>query len=293
MTRLRGSWTATAAVTLFLLSACAQTDGVGAAGESASPGPSAGGSAPASADQLVLRVEQGGGIAGNRGQATKLPQVSVYADGRVISVGPTTAIYPGPALPNLQVRTVAPATVDELVAQGKALAGAGDLGRPAIADGTTTTITVQGRKIIVYALHEAQPSDSSLTPAQQEARRKVLAFAEQLTGLPAAADLPAPVSYVPQSVAAIAQPWTKATQDLVSDPPVTPWIGPALPGEAVPGGNQQGCVTVTGDDAAKLLTAAKTANQNTPWKSGTETWRVTFRPLLPDESGCADLQAKR
>jgi len=293
MTRLRGSWTATAAVTLFLLSACAQTDVAGSPGESASPSASGDSSAPASADELVLRVEQGGGIAGNRGQATKLPQVSVYADGRVITVGPTTAIYPGPALPNLQVQLAPPATVDELVAQGKALAGAGDLGRPAVADGTTTTITVQGRKIVVYALHEAQPSDPSLTAAQQQARRKVLAFAEQLTELPTAAGMPPAQSYAPQSLAAIAQPWTKPTQDLVSTPPVVSWIGPALPGEVVEGGNQQGCVTVTGADAAKLLTAAKTANQNTPWKSGKDTWRVTFRPLLPDESGCADLRATR
>jgi len=34
-------------------------------------------------------------------------------------------------------------------------------------------------------------------------------------------------------------------------------------------------------------------NAATPWTSGGKTWWLTLRPLLPDESGCADLAAKR
>ena len=293
MTRLRGSWTAAAAVTLFLLSACARTDAAGTPGEFASPGASGGSSAPAPADQLVLRVEQGGGLAGNRAQPGKLPAVSVYADGRVITVGPQIAIYPAPALPNVQVQIAPPATLAELLAQGKALAGAGDLGRPAIADGTTTTVTIQGRTIAAYALNEAQPSDPSLTAAQRESRRQLLAFTEQLTQLPGAKGMPEAQPYTPVALAALARPWVKPADDLPSPPAPTPWPGPALPGDSVQPGANQGCVTVTGAEVADLLAAAKKANQNTPWESGTGTFSVSFRPLLPDESSCADLQAKR
>jgi hypothetical protein len=38
-----------------------------------------------------------------------------------------------------------------------------------------------------------------------------------------------------------------------------------------------------------VLAAAATANAATPWDSGGTRWSVAFRPLLPDESGCADL----
>jgi hypothetical protein len=50
-------------------------------------------------------------------------------------------------------------------------------------------------------------------------------------------------------------------------------------------------VTATGDQARAVLDAAASATQLTPWVSGDGTrWSVLFRPLLPDESGCADLR---
>jgi hypothetical protein len=50
------------------------------------------------------------------------------------------------------------------------------------------------------------------------------------------------------------------------------------------------CVSATGDQARALLDAAGSANSATPWVTADGTrWSVTFRPLLPDESGCADL----
>ena len=165
MTRLRGSWTATAAMTLFLLSACAQA--TGSIGEASSPSPSDP-AVPATADQLVLRVDSAGGLRGNRGQETRIPQVSVYGDGRVLSGAPVPASYPGPAMINMQVQLAPPATVSDLLAKGEALlAKGGDPGRPGLADGTTTSITVKGKTISVYALSEAQAGDPALTSAQR------------------------------------------------------------------------------------------------------------------------------
>jgi hypothetical protein len=41
---------------------------------------------------------------------------------------------------------------------------------------------------------------------------------------------------------------------------------------------------VTGDEAAAWLTALESANQLTRWSYGGHLYRVTPRPLLPDES---------
>jgi hypothetical protein len=50
------------------------------------------------------------------------------------------------------------------------------------------------------------------------------------------------------------------------------------------------CVVATADQATAVLTAAGTGNALTPWVGADGSrWSVTFRPLLPDESGCADL----
>lgn len=291
MTRLRGSWTATAAVTLFLLSACANAGGSGAAVASALPGDSA---APTASDDLVLRVDSGGGLAGNRGRVGKIPQVSVYGDGRLITQGPQTAIYPGPALITLQVQQLPPATLDSLLSTGESLlATAGDAGRPGIADATTTTITVKGKTISVYGLTEAQPSDPALSAAQQSLRSKLVAFADQVTELPTAAGMPAAQPYEPASVAVLASPWVQPSDGLPSLPAAAPWPGPALPGAYLNEGAKQGCFIASGDTLTTVLAAAKTANQNTPWTSGPATWSVKFRPMLPDETGCTDLQGPR
>jgi hypothetical protein len=281
-------------VTLFLLSACARADGAGAPGSSAAPGGSTS-AVPAAADTLVLRVERTGGFAGPARQVGQLPTVSVYGDGRVITVGPQIAIYPGPAMPNLRVQQAAPATIDALLAKAHeaGVGGSVDLGRPGIADGTTTRITAEGRTLDAYALNEAQPNDAALTGAQRAARAKLAAFVQQLTELPTAKGMPEAQPYRPEGLAVLAQPWVKPADGLPSRPAAAPWPGPALPGESLRPAGQQGCVTVTGDEAGKVLAAAKNANQNTPWTSGGKTWTISFRPLLPDESGCADLQARR
>jgi hypothetical protein len=294
MTRLRGSWTAAIAVTLFLLTACARPDGL-------ANGPKIGGpsdpesSAPASPDALALRIERFGGFAGPDQSLGKLPVVSVYADGRVITQGPQIAIYPGPALPNVLVQSVDPATVQGLV--DKAVAAGvrpgADLGQPNVADAPTTRITVAApggvRTLDAVALTEAQANDPRLTAAQRDARAKLAAFVQEITDLSAANGMPQAVPYQPTAVAALAKPYTASNGQtgLPKAPEPAAWPGPALPGAALAGAI--GCVTASGKEATAVLAAAKAANQLTPWTSGGKQWSLTFRPLLPDETGCADL----
>jgi hypothetical protein len=295
MTRLRGSWTAVAAVTLFLLGACARVDDTGA-GSAAESAP-ASDAAVTDPDALVLRIERVGGLMAPDQQIGRLPVVSVYADGRVITQGPIPAMYPGPALPNLLVQQADPALVRQLVDKATA-AGVGsgaDLGQPGVADAPATRITVATgsgtRSVSAVALTEASPDDPRLTAPQRAARAKLAAFVQEVTDLSVAAGMPAAQPYVPTAIAALARPYTRPQDGLPSPPAEMAWPGPGLPGQPVSG--NLGCVVATGDQAKAVWTAAQKANAITPWTSGGKQWTVEFRPLLPDESGCADLKGAR
>ncbi|WP_433825168.1 hypothetical protein ACQP2E_23900 [Actinoplanes sp. CA-015351] len=289
MTRTRGLLTA-AAIPMLMLGACAQP---GAAGDAGAPGKSdpvtESVTAP-SADDLVLRVQYRGGFVPPQFLIGRLPLVSVYADGRVITEGPTTLIYPGPALPNLQVARITPEEVKQLAAEA---AGAGvetgaDFGTPNVADIPSTRVSVVTgygtQSVDVVALNEAQPDDSSLTAANQAARKKLKTFVDKLTSLGAESQ-----PYAPEEIAAIAQAWTDPGDGLAGKP-VT-WPGPQLPGEYLNKTVAIRCLAVTGAEKDAVLAAAEKANQQTPWASGGKQWSVTFRPLLPDESGCESLRS--
>ncbi|BBH71021.1 hypothetical protein ACTI_77060 [Actinoplanes sp. OR16] len=276
---------------LMLLGACAQPGAAGSAGEPSSGDPvTESARAGTDADAVVLRVQYRGGFVPPQFLAGRLPLVSVYADGRVITEGPTTLIYPGPALPNLQVARITPEEVTQLAAEaGEAGVKTGaDFGQPNVADIPSTLVTVvtgYGKQSVdVVALNEAQPDDSSLTAANQAARKKLKTFVDKLAGLGADSQ-----PYAAEEVAAIARPWTEPGDDL-GGKPVT-WPGPQLPGEALNSDAGVNCLAVTGAEKDAVLAAAAKANQQTPWESAGKQWSVTFRPLLPDESGCESLRS--
>ncbi|NHC13050.1 hypothetical protein [Motilibacter deserti] len=249
---------------------------------------------------LVLRVDHTGGFVTPQMLATRLPLVSVYADGRVITTGPQTAIYPGPALPNLQQRAIAREDVDKLVelALSKGVARTTDLGRPAVSDMANTRFMVvsggQQHVLEAYALVQDDMASEQLTAAQKQARGELLELVDALTDLSATlgAEAVAPEqAYAPAAVAAVAGPWTGPGDGLPAQQ-AKEWPGPALPGEPLMAGDVLGCVTATGDQAAAVLATARDANAATPWSSGEQKWSVTLRPLLPDEDDCSALKSK-
>jgi hypothetical protein len=283
-----------AAVPLFLISACAQPAADGA-GLPASGAPESSAASPQGGNDLVLRTESFGGFVPPDLVVGGLPPVSVYADGRVITVGPVTAVYPGPALPNVQVQKISPERVQELIraSEPAGVRNGADFGRPNVADAPNTRVTVvtaQGTQTVtVAALNESQPQDPQLTPAQRAARAKLAAFVKSLTDLPAEQSAVAP--YQPESVAVLARPWT----DPGGTEPKAPekaWPGPALPGTYLNANFKIGCVVVTGAEKDKIWAAAKDASAITPWTAGGSKYLITFRPLLPDEAGCAVLKGK-
>ncbi|GAB3200573.1 hypothetical protein GCM10027261_32880 [Geodermatophilus arenarius] len=258
------------------LAGCAQ-DGTDAAAPSPDPLPAG----------PVLQVEHTGGFVPAEDLATRLPLVTVYGDGRVFTEGPQIEIWPSPALPNVQVTEVGEATVRDLLdrAVDAGVTEDADLGEPPVADAPTTRITLttgEGTAVReVYAL--AETPDGSLTPEQAEARGRLQDLVDELTGLAAAG--PAE-SYVPQTVAAVVQPHTGGDPEFPQ--PDVAWPGPGLPG--TPLGAGLTCVSATGQQAADVLAAAATANVLTPWATPDGArWSIAFRPVLPHETGCADL----
>src|SRR3954447_23673041 len=274
---------ALAAAVLFGLAAC------GEPGTATPPSPTSAASEPAAAEGLVLRVESTGGFVSPSATAGRLPLVNVYADGSVITEGPVIDIYPAPALPNVQEGHIEPSEVQDLVdaALAAGVADTTDLGKPPIADATSTRITlVTAENTYVreaYALTEGATDSRGLTGAQQAARTKLSDFVDQVT-----AHSGDTVPYAATTTAALATPWVDP-QDGLTQPEI-PWPGPSLPGEPL-GMPDLTCVTVTGGQQQALVSAAGSANAATPWVTPDGSrWTVTLRPLLPDESSCADLQ---
>jgi hypothetical protein len=288
VTILRAVRAAATASLLLLIAACARADGGGRPQE-------AGGGGSYASDALVLRVDYTGGFVTPTMLATRLPVVSVYADGSVISEGPQILSYPPPARPNVQIQRIDVADVEALVNRARA-AGIGgpeiDYGRPPIADAANTRFTLvteDGTQVVeVYALAEGDGAGQGLTGEQTRARaalRDLLAALTDLAATLGAEAVGEAETYAPTALAAVATPWS--ADPTMPDQDAVAWPGPALPGKNI--APDTGCVTATGEDAARALAAAEPATAITPWTSGGKRWTVGLRPLLPDESGCADL----
>lgn len=275
---------------LVLVGALAACGGSG--GDPADPPPST--ALPGDPAALVLQVQQVGGFTEPGADAGRLPLVSVHSDGRVFGQGPVAAIYPGFAWPNAQVRQIPVGQVQELVARAldAGVAETADLGSPPVADAMTTRFTVvtaEERFVReVYALSEGVGA-GGLTAEQESARAGLAQLLDHLQGVAQPGD-GAPEVYEPAAVAAVVRPWVAPEDDgsgLDLSGPPQPWPGPALPGESI--GPDVSCVVATGNEATAVREAAGNATVLTPWSSGDGTWSVTFRPLLPHESSCADL----
>jgi hypothetical protein len=282
----------------LLLGAALLAAGCAAQPGSASPPAPTSSSATQDADQpdaseLVLRVEHTGGFVPPQMTYSRLPIVSVYADGRVVTEGPVAAVYPGPALPNVLVTEVEPSRVEELL-QLALDAGVGreiDYGTPTVADAPSTLFTVVTpdgpRTTEVEALGPGslpEGDDGGLSERQTAARATLQDLLDALTAAGTGGEQP----YEPEAVAAVVSEWVDT--DELPAPEDVAWPGPPLPGEALGDGLGLSCVTARGEAADAVLDAAATANANAPWTDGEGArWSVVLRPLLPDEQSCADL----
>jgi hypothetical protein len=253
------------------------------------------GSYPHGADQLVLRIDTSGGFVAPQQTLQQMPSFSLYGDGRVITLGVQTEIYPGPALPSLVVTSITPSGVQSILEDALA-AGLGEshsYTTMTVSDMPTTTFTLnvngETHTTRVYAL-----GAGSSGPGMSAEERKARAALERLSSattdlrrsLPAGSVGP-DRRYAPEGLRVFAQPYEHQRDPMLHEPEVAwPLSAPlsSFGGETTTPGIR--CGAVTGADARQLLNAAESANQLTPWTSGGEQYSLTLRVLLPNEHGC-------
>lgn len=276
------------ALVAMLVPACAEAQ---RAGDHATPPPDG------DPRELVLRWGYVGGFTPPEHQLIWLPSFSLYGDGTIVRPGPQIEIYPPPASPALESFTVDRAGIDAIVdaafeAGLDSVPDLTDMGSVGIADAPETVFTLHARgvdrTVRVYALMDVDPRPPAMSEDEDAARRSLLDLIDALGSLerwlPEGSVSPSR-TYRPAGSRVFVSPY-RGDPDLTQPEIAWPLAEP-LAGIGEDTGTGSRCAVITGSDwADRLAPAARTANQLTPWTSEGRRYAVTFRPLLPDESGC-------
>jgi hypothetical protein len=277
-----------------LLAACGGGS-LGSNGDSTSTGGGDGlVSHPTGANEVVLQITVGGGFVPVEYNLTLVPQFSLYGDGTVIVAGPVPAIYPGPALPNLQSTVVSEEAMQAILSAARE---AGlfdptfDYGAPGITDVATTNVVVNADGTTyasgIYALG-MDGGAGSLTPEQEQARAAVSAFVGSLLDLStyeAGEVVLEPYDYAALAVYSQPADSAVATGDGEVEPNRLVWplgdlstLGDPVP----PEGFRR--FAISGADLDTLEPLLSQATMITLWQSGDGDYHLFFRPLLPEET---------
>ena len=247
---------------------------------------------PAGADELVIRVENRGGLLPPLEKEKQAPSISIYGDGRVLVPAPVPDVFPGPAGYGLETFSITPAVLDEIVSEALAIGLRGadrsipQQGPDFVVDGGATVITVIGdgsrHETMVDALFDTRPD----TPERQSLHDFVsrLFALRDGTGLLGA--------YEPSGVrlytAGIDNAEFMSELELVEvawplDAPLASW-GDALQPDGLTVDVR--CGVVEGEDLATVLPVLHAATAATVVVDGDDQRLIAYRPLLPDESTC-------
>jgi hypothetical protein len=277
------------AVTL-LAGACGRLNDTGGTG----PGDGGAIAHPTGSDQLVLRMDVGGGFVAPSYSLRQIPSFSFYGDGRLVTQGPQIEIYPGPALPNLLVQPISEAGVQAILNTAKT---AGLFGPDhhydtmGVADAPTTTFTLNAdgatHVISAYALAEGQGNAGP----DKTALDALAAFAAKLGDLTSwlpKGSVGEQTSFEPSGLRVYVQDYSQAGGGAMHEATVDWPLAQPLASFGQPVQNFQGttCGAVTGSDFSTLYPLAQKANEITPWRSADTRYLLLFRPLLPGETDC-------
>jgi hypothetical protein len=246
-------------------------------------------------DIVVVRVERRGGFGAETAQRGELPRVSVFGNGRVIIVGPSILMIPGPALPNLQEFRVSRAGLRGIVGEAR-LAGLladppldyGDIG---VTDQATTTVTVRAgattRQVQVYALEFT--GATTLDGEQVKNRLLLSRFIDRIGDPDALHDFVEPGTerrYTPSALAVITRPSATTSGDTHAWP-LDDLATAGAPYSRLPDAR---CKVYDRGQLAAVFEAARMARAGDLWETAGATYAVEFFPLLPDQRGCEDLE---
>ncbi len=239
---------------------------------------------PTRADDLVLALAYEGGFVAPNYLFARLPQLLVSGDGRVFTEGAVPAIYPGPLLPTILVRSITEDGIQILLGVANAaglLAAPGDYtGGTRVADAANTVLTInaQGGSFVhsAYALG----IDTAETPARQRLLDAVNTLSD-LDKTVGAAELGPNETFVATAYrlrAAVADPSVMAGGQEPA-PTIVDW--PAGAGISLADASDCGRV-----DAAAIGSLFTDAKQNTYFKEGVVVYQLSVRGVLPGDPAC-------
>ena len=254
--------------------------------------------------ELVLRMDSAGGFVPREFALSAVPAFTLLGDGRVITVGAQFAIFPGPALPNLEERRLSEEGIQEVL---RLVAASGLFSNDAefsgasnfVADAATTTFTVNagGRTVTVSIYGLGTLADGGpgldLPAAERVAHERLQQLSERLTGLESW--LPATAWAEAESRPHVPEALRLYVRNADADPPDPSGIEPDVRSwplgvplaefgeEPTQDSPDLRCAVVEGDDAVRLLDELGQASQLTRWESEESVYALLVRPLLPDE----------
>lgn len=262
-------------------------DGTGPAGTDQGRGdtlPSPDGYAhPTGPDDVVIEYTELSGFTTREYAFQQPPVVLISGDGRVFTTGPQIAIYPGPALPNIQVGTITEEAVQQLLSIADEAGLFADIDyteESLVADAATATVTinVDGTPWVhsAYALGIDVPG-VTLSP-EREALREFTAQLTDLAGTVGADQLGPVDAFVPENYLIQAvEVATPATAADGLEPTIVDW--PTTADVALADATE--CAVVGADSVGDLFT---NADQLTFFVDDDVTYQVVAVQQLPQRS---------
>ncbi len=257
--------------------------------EAPTPAPVADYPLPTGFDDVVLRLFVGANQPDPLPILAAFPELTLYGDGRMLVWDRDGSQSILPAW--LEVR-VSPAGMQRLVAEADARGALDPLeryGSTNLADGDSTRFEVdtgdRQAQVSVYDLGGEQFAEDLLTPEQLDARRQLVELRDALRDFRGLLgdDILSEQPYALETVAVIGiERGLRSSTDFPFDLRVT---GELLESRVEP----VQCQVVTGSDLDELVALLEQADGATVWRIGSRAWDLAFRPLLPDEAGCAAL----
>jgi hypothetical protein len=237
---------------------------------------------PEDPDRVVLTVTSEGGFVPVEFNLDRMPRYVLMADRTLYFQGPTTLEFPGALLPNVQQTTLPEKAFDEV------LSLIGELGLPEIdeevdnqgaeqiADATTEFITFYDEAgTHRYGFYALDISDAGSTD-------RLLAI-ELVQALDQASANGPATPFHPDRLQVAAGP----PMDFDGLGSTEPWPLSASFEEMDEWAFGWRCLELEGEDVDELLAVFESANQATVWDTGSETYTLKARPLLPGETACS------
>lgn len=231
---------------------------------------------------LVLEVRFEGGFAPIENVYNPQPQFTLYADGKLLYPGPVPEIFPGPMFVPYRMVELDTRQMADLRAAIEATGLPGMTDERLIADEGVADAPDTVFRYVDNSLHRAAVYALGISPDQDPA---IAPFAELYDMLIDLSVTEASTAWESDRYQVIVTPSFGVENDELAT--VQPWPV-ATPAADIPvtGFGELQCAVLVGEEAAEAGPVFLGANSMTFFEDGGETYRLTVRPLLPQEEGC-------